>query len=115
MTIVYALLNKRLNEIFQKTLTNGCEAALCVMGLYYFANLKPKFDRNMGMMTFGITVAFIVRSSSLVGWIPLALFKLVGSLEYFIPIVMSGLFVAIPTFGLSVVVDSVCYGRFTCP
>jgi len=115
MTIVYALLNKRINEIFQKTLTNGCEAAFCVMGLYYFAHLKPKFDRNMTLMTLGITVAFIVRSSSLVGWIPLALFQCFSSMNYFFAIVLSGLFVAVPTFGLSVLIDSLCYGRFTCP
>ena len=115
MTMTYAIVNRRLNEIFAKTLTNGCEAVFCVMGLYYYANLKPKFDRNMALMTVGITVAFIVRSSSLLGWVPLALVKCFTSFDYFVAIITAGILVALPTFAFSVGIDSLCYGRFTCP
>ena len=34
------------------------------------------FERNLAIMTGAITLAFIVRSSSLVGWIPIAIFKI---------------------------------------
>ena len=115
MTITYSIVNRRMNEIFAKTLTNGCEAVFCIMGLYYYANLKPKFDRNMALMTFGITIAFIVRSSSLCGWLPLALIKCLSSYDYFLAILTSGVVVALPTFAFSVLIDSICYGRFTCP
>ena len=76
LALLYSLFNWRINEIFQKTLTNGVESVFCVMGLYYYSKLRPQFDKNMALMVFAITIAFIVRSSSLVGWIPLALFYL---------------------------------------
>lgn len=115
MTMAYSIVNRRINEIFAKTLTNGCEAVFCVMGLYYYTNLKPKFDRNMALMTVGITIAFIVRSSSLVGWVPLALVKCLTSVDYFLAILAAAVFVALPTFAFSVAIDSICYGKLTCP
>jgi hypothetical protein len=72
-------------------MTNGTEAVFCIIALYYYTKLnyeddnknksfKPDkknlyliFDKNMALMTFAITIAFIVRSSSIIGWIPLAL------------------------------------------
>jgi hypothetical protein len=71
-----SLFNRRMNEIFGKTLTNTPESIFCLVGLYYYNRLKPKFDRNMVMMVLYISLAFIIRSSSLIGWIPLALFKM---------------------------------------
>ena len=86
LTLLYTLFNFRINQIFLKTLTNGVESVFCTIGFYYFSILKPKFDFNMCMMTFSITIAFIVRSSSLIGFIPLALFRLFQSWDYFLAI-----------------------------
>lgn len=76
LALLYSLFNWKINDIFTKTLTNGVESVFCIMALYYYSKLKPKFDRDMILMVFAITLAFIVRSSSLVGWIPLALFNM---------------------------------------
>ena len=37
------------------------------------------FDKNIVLMTMGITVAFLIRSSSLVGFFPLALWAIYSS------------------------------------
>jgi hypothetical protein len=71
-----SIFNRRMNEIFGKTLTNTPESIFCLVGLYYYNRLKPKFDKNMILMVVFITLAFIIRSSSLIGWIPLALLKM---------------------------------------
>ena len=43
---------------------------------YYFINIKPQnFDINTLKMTFAITILFIVRSSCIIGYLPLALIK----------------------------------------
>lgn len=115
MSISYSIVNRRMNEIYGKTLTNGCEGVFCIMGLYYFTNLKPKFDKRMVLMTLAISIAFIVRSSSLLGWLPLALLKCFSSFDYFVAILSAGIFVALPTCGFSTLIDSLCYGRLTCP
>jgi len=69
----------------------------------------------MAIMTTSITLAFLVRSSSLVGWVPLALWKILSGFDYFIAIVTAGILIAIPVCILSVIIDSIEYGKFTIP
>jgi hypothetical protein len=69
----------------------------------------------MVKMVFAITLGFIVRSSSLVGWVPLALFYVFKSWDYFVAILKAGIFVAIPTIGLSILNDSYFYGYWCFP
>lgn len=76
LALLYSLFNCNINTIFQKTMTNGAEAALSMSALYYYTQLRPKFDKTMILMTLSITWAFIFRSSCLLGWVPLALIKL---------------------------------------
>jgi hypothetical protein len=115
LALLYMLFNKRINEIPQKTLANGAELNLTVIAFYFFSKLKPTFDRNMACMTLFITISFIIRSSSLAGWIPLALYKILNSWDYFTAILLSGLLVALPTFALSIFIDSSFYGMLTFP
>jgi len=74
----------------------------------------------MAVMTWAITMAFIVRSSSLLGWIPLALTTIFsGKNSYCIlmnlwNIILSGIFVALPMMIFSILFDSFIYGKFTC-
>jgi len=74
IALLWTLFNYRINQIFLKTLTNGVESVFCTVAFYYFSLLKPKFDKNMALMTFSITMAFIARSSSLVGFLPIAIY-----------------------------------------
>ena len=61
------------------------------------------------MLTATITVAFMGRNTSIMGWIPLLAIKVLmeGSL---LPFLISAVTVAIPIMGLSVVIDSSYYG-----
>lgn len=122
--MVYSIFNKRINEIFSRTMTNGVEAVLCIIAFYFYSSIKYKkahskqeysivFDRNLASMTFSITLAFLIRSSSLIGWIPLAIFKIVSSkdiISNLISIIAAGIFVAIPTVAISICLDSLFYG-----
>jgi len=75
----------------------------------------------MALMTFGITMAFLVRSSSIIGWVPLALIYIfkANSFECMIynllAIIQAGLFIAIPMVFLSLCMDSLYYGTFVFP
>lgn len=66
-------------------------------------------------MTALITVCFIARSSSLVSWIPLALFKIIEDGRFFVPIVIAGITVALPLCLISVLIDSYFYGVICVP
>lgn len=77
------------------------------------------FEKNMILMTFAITVAFLVRSSSLIGWVPLVIFQIMNtksllcSLYNLIAIIKATFLVAIPMIIFSVCLDSFYYGKFT--
>ena len=79
VSLIYFLFNRRINELYNKTLTNGAEGILGIIGMHYFCKLTSKLDKNMALMTAAITLAFLVRSSSLVGWVPIALYQITRS------------------------------------
>lgn len=60
-------------------------------------------------MTALITISFVMRNTSPIGWIPLLLHKIIfdGS---FIPFLKSGFIVAIPTIFAAILIDSWFYG-----
>ena len=125
--MVYSLFNMRINELFSRTMTNGTEAVLAIVAFYYYTKLITNdkghkiFDFNMAIMTWAITMAFIVRSSSLLGWIPLAFATIFSSKNLycvsmnFFNILLSGIFVALPMMAVSILFDSLIYGKFTFP
>jgi len=69
----------------------------------------------MAMMTMSITMVFLVRSSSLVGWVPLALWKIFSGFDFFLAILTAGVCIAIPVCVVSVIIDSLYYGKLTIP
>ena len=128
--MVYSIFNRRVNEIFQRTMTNGVESVLCSVAFYYFTRLTYKkdkssgkndhliFDTNLGLMTLAISVAFMIRSSSLVGWIPLALAKIFSTkntAQNLVALIQAGIFITVPTIIFSIAMDSMFYGKFTIP
>jgi hypothetical protein len=119
----YSLFNQRINELFSRTMTNGVEAVLCMVAFYFYSKLTYKkktlcYDRNLAWMTLSITLAFLIRSSSLIGWIPLALVSIFSTPNIFsnlIAIIQAGILVAIPTIGFSIALDSWYYGKLAIP
>lgn len=122
LAIQYSLMNKIINLIFQKTMTNGAEAVLCLAGLFYYSKLNISkslnYSSDLVKMTACITVAFLVRSSSIIGWVPLALWTVVKTkepLNSLITIITVAFTTAVPLFALSIGIDSYFYGKLTCP
>jgi len=115
-TLMYSLTSEHVNDYVLRTSANSVEGNLMFVAFYYFMNIKPKvFDRNLGMLTLAITLSFIVRSSSIVGFAPLALIVMYQNFDYFIPILVAGLVIAIPVFALNLLSDAYFYGYFTVP
>lgn len=114
LALVYALFNCNINLIFQKTMTNGAESTFSIAALYYYTRLRPEFNRDLKLMTWFITLAFVFRSSSAVGWLPIII-GLFLDLGYFMPLIYAALFVAVPTILFSTAIDSYFYGSFVCP
>jgi len=83
---------------------------------YYYLNIKPKiFDKNLCMLTLAITISFIVRSSSIVGYVPLAVIVIFKDTRFFIPILIAGATIAVPAVLINLVSDAYFYGYWTVP
>ena len=95
-------------------MTNGAESAFSVAAFYYYTRLRPEFNRDLKLMTWFITLAFILRSSSLIGFLPMIL-GLLTDLGYFMPLIFSALYIAVPTMLVSAAIDSYYYGGLVCP
>ena len=73
-TIAYSLTNEYVNDYVLRTSANSVEGNLMFVTFYYYLNIKPKiFDKNLSLLCLAITLSFTIRSSSIVGYIPLAL------------------------------------------
>lgn len=70
-------MNKKINELFQRALANGVEGTLALISLYYFSSLTFRKEGEIVMnsctikMTASITLSFLIRSSSLIGYLAL--------------------------------------------
>ena len=87
-----------------------------IVVFYYYLNIKPKiFDKNLCMLTLAITLSFIVRSSSIVGYIPLALIVIFKDTRFFLPILVAGATIAVPAVLVNLISDAHFYGYWTVP
>lgn len=97
------------NELMIRTFSNSVETVFQIISFYYFLQVKDMFDKNVCLLTGALTISFMIRNTSPIGWPPLLLLKIIkdGSL---IPFIIAGFTVFIPVVGLSILVDSWYYG-----
>lgn len=115
-TIAYSLTSEYVNDYVLRTSANSVEGNLMFVVFYYFLNIKPKiFDKNLSLLTLAITLSFTIRSSSIVGYIPLALIAIFQDFNFFVPILICGLTITIPVVMVNLLSDAHFYGYFTVP
>ena len=115
-TIIYSVTSEHVNDYVLRTSANSVEGNLMFVVFYYYLNIKPKvFDKNLCYLTLAITISFIVRSSSIVGYIPLALIVIFKDTRFFVPILIAGATIAVPAVLLNLVSDAHYYGYWTVP
>ena len=71
-------------------------------------DLKDKFTSKTAILTALISISFMIRNTSAVGWLPLLAYKVLfeGS---FVPFLKAGIFIALPVLALLIWVDTVMY------
>lgn len=114
--VVFSITSEHVNNFVLRTSANGVEGNLMFVVFYYYLNMKPKiFDKNLMLLTLAITFSFVIRSSSIVGYIPLALISIMQDFDFFVPIIVAGLTITVPTVLLNLASDSYFYGYWTVP
>jgi len=106
------IMNRNLNDIIIRCFSNSIEAIFQIIAFYYYLRIKAKFDSNTVIMTALITLSFMIRNTSPVGWIPLLFLKIIYE-KTFLSFLIAGIFVAIPLIFLCVCLDSLYYGELT--
>lgn len=96
-------------EVIIRCMTNGIEAILTIIAFYFFLKVKSQFDRNVAIMTALITLQFMMRNTSPIGWIPLLLIKIYKE-KSFKAFLISGLLIAIPLLFILILIDTIYYG-----
>ena len=91
-----------------KCFTNAVEQILSVIAFYYFLDQKDSFNVKTAMLTSTITLSFMMRNTSPIGWIPLLTIKVLyeGAL---VPFLIAGIFVAVPVIAATVLVDTLYF------
>ena len=115
-TLIFSATSEHVNDYVLRTSANGVEGNLMFVVFYHYLNMKPKFfDKSLSMLTLAITISFAVRSSSIVGYIPLALIAIAKDINYLLPIIVAGLTITVPFVLLNLVSDAYFYGYWTVP
>ena len=55
--------------------SSSYEAVLGTISLYYFMQIKPKFDKNLIIVITLQSISFVIRNTSPIAWVFILLFK----------------------------------------
>jgi hypothetical protein len=91
-----------------KCFGNSVESILYLVAFNYYLKITKQFDKNIMIFTFIITVAFMIRCTSPIGFVFLVIYKIYSEdcLESFIKSAVS---VAMPTLIFLIAMDSYYY------
>lgn len=81
-----------------------------VVAFYCYLNQGSKFTLNTVFFTACLSVGFMMRNTSPVGWVPLILLKIIYENSFF-AFLVAGVTVAIPVVFACVWVDSIFYQK----
>ncbi len=97
-----------MTEFEIRCFTNTLEKVCTVIAFHFYMEQKDKFNFNTVIFTFLLTIEFMMRNTSPVAWIPLIIIKIFRD-NSFIPFLVSGILIALPSICLCVYLDSLYY------
>ncbi|CDW76889.1 UNKNOWN [Stylonychia lemnae] len=109
---IFYVTNRVYNEVIIRCFGNSVEAISYIIAFNYFLDVKDKFNKTTAIMTALISLSFMIRSTSPIGWIPLLLLKIVQDKSFF-AFLKAGFFIAIPLVTFCIYLDTTFYGEFT--
>jgi phosphatidylinositol glycan class B len=104
--------NAFFNSFLIRCFGNSVESTIHLVVFYYFYDITSNFDKNVTIVAFCLAVSMGIRNTSIMGWVPLLVFKMFQK-RAIVAFILTAVLVALPTLGLSVLIDSVYYGQLT--
>lgn len=77
IALIFYMTNRLYNEIIIRCFTNSIEAISYIIAFYYYLDVGNKFNKTTAIMTALISISFMMRNTSPVGWIPLLILKII--------------------------------------
>jgi len=103
------IISRIYNEQIIRTFSNSIESVFQTIAFYYFLKVTNKFDKNIIILTAALTVGFMMRNTSPIGWPPILAIKIWRD-RSLIPFIIAGITIFIPTVCLCILIDSFYYG-----
>jgi len=112
VTFLYYFTNQFFNSFMIRCFSNSVEAMLHLLVFNYYLEITNKFDKNVVMVAFWLSIALGIRNTSIMAWVPLLIIKMIAKGAY-LKFIYAGLFVALPAIAFVVALDSIYYGGLT--
>jgi len=111
LSFLILIFNRVFNEQIIRTFSNSIETICQTIAFYYFLKVSNKFDKNLIILTTTLTISFMMRNTSPVGW-PLVLALKIYRDRSLLPFLMAGVFIFIPVVCLCIAIDCYYFGEF---
>jgi hypothetical protein len=108
VSLYILMANKFYNVHIIRCLANSVETVIYIVAFNYYYEIKDQFDKNIIIFTILIVVSFMMRCTSISGFIFLVLYKIIKE-KAWCAFLQSGFLVAIPGVLLLVAFDTSYY------
>lgn len=95
-----------------KCFSNSLESIIYLVAFNYYLNITKSLDKNIYIFTFIMTIAFMIRCTSPIGFVVLIAYKIYKE-KCFISFLISAVAIALPTLCLCVALDTYYYNKLT--
>jgi hypothetical protein len=109
---IFYFTNAFFNQYIIRCFSNSVETILHLIIFWHFLEIKNRFDKHLAIIAFLISVAFVIRNTAPIGWIPLVIYKIIKD-RSLINFIIAFILVVIPTLSVLILIDSVYYGELT--
>lgn len=106
--LLFYFTNRVQNSLIVRCFTNSLEEILTIVGFYFYQRQGNKFTKDTAIFTALVSIQFMMRNTSPIGWLPLLALKVFRD-GAFVPFLTSGVIVALPILFLATYLDSVFY------
>jgi phosphatidylinositol glycan class B len=110
IAFILMLTNTFMMEYDIRCFTNTLEKICTVIAYSYYLKVGSQFNHNTIIFTALLTLSFLMRNTSPVGWIPLLFLKIFRD-GAFLPFLIAGVVIALPMLYAGVYLDSLYYSH----
>lgn len=107
---VFYLTNRVQNALIIRCFTNAIEEIISIIAFYFYSRVGSSLTANTAIFTALVSVQFMMRNTSPIGWIPLLFIKVFRD-GAFVPFLICAVTIALPIVVGATLLDSLFYSQ----